>query len=303
MERLVRLNRAGAVGDYRLLRCLTTPRPLDKPQLYVTQNLTQTQRTQQPTVIKFLCGSSHAEQAGFLNERQVLSHLNQVASPHWLPLLDSGGALWVNSPSSSFSARESSEQTAYYVDYILLPYHSGFNVKQLMQLSSFSVKQAWQLWQAMLKSIDALHQQGWLHLDIKPSNFLFFSFDQVCLIDFALAQRIDLPKLSSDILLIQGTPKYMSPEQFLAQPLNQQTDFYALGLILYELLTGKSPFTVTNYSTYATWAQQHCQHPVPLLPTDLAQFQRLIDGLLAKNRYYRLKNRADIQQCVGQIAL
>lgn len=294
MENLIGLKTAGAVGDYRLLGCLSAPRSLDKPQVY----LTQTQPEQQPAVIKFLLASAHGEQAAFLNEQQVLKHLNQVASPHWSPLLESGSAAWVNAQSFSRSEGRCNDRTAYQVDYILLPYHADLNLKQLIALSGLNTASAWQLWQAMLASVDALHQQGWLHLDLKPSNILFFSLDHLCLIDFALAQRIDSWGLAVNQSLTQGTPRYMSPEQFLAQPLNRQTDFYALGLILYELLTGKSPFNATHY---AMWAQQHCQQPVPLLPPALARFQRLIDGLLAKNRHYRLHDRAEIEYYMAQI--
>lgn len=291
-----------SVAGYRLLRCLTADRALDQPQIYLAQNLTA-KDSHQPVVVKFLIKGglhelnnalpdlnpdiNHAAQSVFLNEIQVMRSLNQYSSSYWLPLLDSGSVTLLSQCNAAYRA-----------DYIVMPYQASPSVKQKLHTSGFSTQQAWQLWQTILASVTALHQQGWMHLDLKLSNVLYSSLQQVYLIDFALTQRIDQPHWPSDLSFTRGTPRYMSPEQFLAQPLNPQTEFYALGLILYELLTGKSPYNATDY---ATWAQQHCQQPVPLLSADLTRFQRLIDGLLAKNRQYRLQHMAEIEQCILQL--
>ncbi|RYY78921.1 MAG: serine/threonine protein kinase [Moraxellaceae bacterium] len=272
-----------------------------RPQLYLAQALSN----KALLVIKILSGvAGKIEQDLFLHEVKVLEQLNQSASQYWLPLCDSGQD-YLTGKSSSLKSQS--------MHYLVLPYMAQGSVKQFLGHQPYTLSQAGQLWLDMLDAVDALHQQGWLHLDLKPSNFLLNSDSSyssishsslhVCLIDFALAQPHPRPNISSSAFLTldasktRGTPRYMSPEQFLGQPATVQTDFYSLGLILYELLTGQSMF---NASSYQGWAVQHCQHPVALLPKPLAGFQALIDDLLAKKRSNRLSEVTEIRQMAQQ---
>lgn len=95
-----------------------------------------------------------------------------------------------------------------------------------------------------------LHSQGWVHRDIKPDNFLLNAKGDVKLIDFALAQRIPrgLMKLlpARKATRIQGTRSYISPEQIRGLKLDQRADVYSLGCMLYELSSGRLPFTGTS---------------------------------------------------------
>lgn len=267
-----------------------------RPQLYLGQALPNPALL----VIKVLSVvAGKIEQDLFLREIYVLKQLKQFVSQYWLPLYDSGQD-HLTGKSSSLKSQS--------VHYLVLPYMAQGSVRQFLDHQPYTLFQAGQLWLGMLDTVDALHQQGWLHLDLKPSNFLLNSDTtcsalQVCLIDFALAQPHPRPNISSSDFLsldaskTRGTPRYMSPEQFLGQPVTMQADFYSLGLILYELLTGQSMF---NASSYQGWAVQHCQHPVALLPEPLAGFQTLIDGLLAKNRPNRLSDVTEIRQMAQQ---
>lgn len=94
------------------------------------------------------------------------------------------------------------------------------------------------------------HTQGWVHRDIKPDNFLLSAQGDVKLIDFALAQRIPrglmklLPARKST--RIQGTRSYISPEQIRGQRLDERADIYSFGCMLFELASGKLPFTGTS---------------------------------------------------------
>ncbi|MCH5373994.1 MAG: serine/threonine protein kinase, partial [Planctomycetes bacterium] len=90
-----------------------------------------------------------------------------------------------------------------------------------------------------------LHQRGWVHCDIKPDNLLVNDDGHVKLIDFTIAQR---PKRNLLSLLgfkqpVRGTRSYMSPEQIRGERLDGRSDIYSLGCVIFELLTGRPPFT------------------------------------------------------------
>lgn len=106
------------------------------------------------------------------------------------------------------------------------------------------------------------HKQGWVHRDVKPDNFLVSDEGEVKLIDFALAQRskTGLSKLFSGRSKIQGTRSYMAPEQILGKALDARADIYSFGCMLFELLSGKTPFTG---STPEELLSKHLRSPPP----------------------------------------
>lgn len=94
------------------------------------------------------------------------------------------------------------------------------------------------------ESLSYFNDQGWIHRDVKPENYLVTADGDVRLIDFALAQkkRSGLMKLFGGSSKIQGTRSYMSPEQIRGDALDQRADVYSFGCTIYELLVGKPPF-------------------------------------------------------------
>lgn len=107
-----------------------------------------------------------------------------------------------------------------------------------------------------------LHQQGWVHCDVKPDNFLVSKQGEVKLIDFALAQRktSGLKKLFGGKSKVRGTRSYMSPEQIRGKPLDARADIYSFGCLLHELLAGKPPYSGTSPDDLL---QKHIQAPIP----------------------------------------
>ncbi len=151
----------------------------------------------------------------------------------------------------------------------------------------------------MLGSIMYLHEQGWVHRDIKPDNFLFAPEEGFRLIDFALAKKI--PKGVGKILAmrqkVQGTASYMSPEQIRGQVPDPRSDIYSLGCTFYELLTGRLPYTGTSMNELL---HKHISSPIPSVTAKNKNVTRemgdVMRALLAKNADDRPKS---INELVG----
>jgi eukaryotic-like serine/threonine-protein kinase len=111
-------------------------------------------------------------------------------------------------------------------------------------------------------ALDYAHQRGIVHRDIKPSNLILTEKDQVKLTDFGIASfddaSLSLKTRSGDIL---GTPAYMSPEQIAGKGVDNRSDLYSLGVILYELLAGRRPFVGTNLASLFKAVTDHKMTP------------------------------------------
>jgi serine/threonine-protein kinase PpkA len=132
----------------------------------------------------------------------------------------------------------------------------------------------------MALALQAIHEVGILHRDLKPGNVMLRDDGSIALIDFGLAKHVALKMEVTDKGLIFGTPHYMSPEQGHGKEIDARSDIYALGVMLYEMLTGKKPFDAENHMAILV---HHAKAPIPKLPERLASIQPLIDTLMAKS--------------------
>lgn len=98
------------------------------------------------------------------------------------------------------------------------------------------------------KALDYAHREGIIHRDIKPSNILFTEEQDVKIADFSIAQFTQKDATATQVMGIIGSPRYMSPEQLREDTVGNQTDLYSLGVVMYELLTGKHPFAADNFT-------------------------------------------------------
>ena len=196
-------------------------------------------------------------------------------------------------------------EQSYQLTMLVMPYYSQGSLAQYLK-QALTIEQKHQLITQAAHLISQLHQQGWLHNDIKPSNFLIgaelanksdssnLTYD-LLLTDFALAQRTDSVK-NQDNNNPVGTPAYLAPERWQGQAATEQSDIYAFGIMVYEILTGDRPFKVEQQSNepLKTWATQHCQQPIAKLPSEHQDYQMIISKALAKRIDNRYKHMSDV---------
>lgn len=158
-------------------------------------------------------------------ERQILANLNH---PNIARLID-GGA------------------TANGIPYLVMEYVEGTRIDLYCSTHELNIPARLKLFQQVCAAVHAAHQQLIIHRDIKPSNILVTADGVPKLLDFGIAKLIDADTRISDTALTMInermlTPEYASPEQIRGEPLGTASDVYALGVLLYELLTGTKPY-------------------------------------------------------------
>jgi serine/threonine protein kinase len=148
-------------------------------------------------------------------------------------------------------------------------------------------------------ALSIIHAAGIVHRDLKPGNIMVREEGTVALIDFGISHSADVNQPHDDGAspTIAGTPYYMSPEQGRGESTDERTDFYALGVVLYHMLTGDKPYV--GDSTDAI-LEQHCQAPIPRLGPPLEALQPLLDRLLAKDQAQRLANAREVIEAIEE---
>ncbi|MGA8150553.1 MAG: tetratricopeptide repeat protein [Terriglobales bacterium] len=128
------------------------------------------------------------------------------------------------------------------VKFITMEFVEGQDLRSLIQeKQKFSPEEAVEIMQQVCRALEAAHGVGVIHRDLKPQNIMRDHTGRILVMDFGLARTIDGGGMTQTGALV-GTMDYMSPEQALAQDLDQRSDLFTVGLIFYELLTGKMPF-------------------------------------------------------------
>lgn len=126
--------------------------------------------------------------------------------------------------------------------WVVLEYVPGQSLKEeIAARGPFSVEETAKFLDQIAKALDHLHHRGLVHLDVKPQNLLITPDGQVKLIDFGLAQQAGEPQEMIGGSAF-GTAAYLSPEQACGDPVDFSTDVYALGCVVFEMLTGRPPF-------------------------------------------------------------
>ncbi|PTD97457.1 serine/threonine-protein kinase [Pseudothauera lacus] len=152
-------------------------------------------------------------------------------------------------------------------------------------------------------ALDHAFRQGIVHRDIKPANILVDDHDNVKITDFGLALNVD-KKIETDSTFIMGvgSPAYMSPEQIKNYPLNQKTDLYSLGVVLFHMLSGRLPFRAGNPAQLIYKIINVDTPSVSQLNPDVPeQMDAVIRKALEKDLYSRYKNGAEFAKDLSAV--
>lgn len=184
--------------------------------------------------------------------------------------------------------------------FIVLELFSEINLKQALRRGPEPI--AYQLGSIIEQACDALsflHSKGYVHCDVKPDNFLLSRQYEVKLIDFTISRKIrtGISKLFGGRQKVEGTRSYMSPEQIRGQVLDARSDIYSMGCTIFELCTGKPPFTGNTPNDLLS---KHLSAPPPsalIINENITpEFNNLIKELLSKKPEDRPESMWDVQK-------
>ncbi len=183
------------------------------------------------------------------------------------------------------------------VIYVVMDVFSSLNVKQALREGSPQTKYHLpSVIEGCATGLSYIHTQGCIHCDVKPDNFLVNDKAEIKLIDFTIAQKIKkgLSKIFGGRSKVAGTRSYMSPEQIRGEHLDERSDLYSFGCVVYELATGKPPYTGTSPNDLL---QKHLSASIPWAPVSseniTSEFADLIKRCMNKERARRPSSMAD----------
>lgn len=160
------------------------------------------------------------------------------------------------------------------VKYITMEYVEGQDLASVLDQRRPTAKESALIVRQVCRALEAAHAESVIHRDLKPQNIMLDASGRVRVMDFGLARSVEMSGLTRTGA-VMGTPAYMSPEQARGIPLDARTDLYSLGLILYELLTGETPFKAE--SAWAVLLARTQAPPPPPLAADPSVPQPLSD--------------------------
>ncbi len=193
--------------------------------------------------------------------------------------------------------------------YMVMEWVDGRLLRQIMfEAKQLPAERATRIAASIAHALDYIHNHGVVHRDLKPENIMVDKDDNIKLIDFGIAGKEGAPRLTfAKLSHVMGTPEYISPEQVKGKRGDGRSDIYALGVMLYEMLTGKAPFEGPN--PFAIMNDRLLNNPVPpreVDPSISPQLQEVIYRAIErdpKNRYQNAREMATDLERLDQVGV
>jgi eukaryotic-like serine/threonine-protein kinase len=191
--------------------------------------------------------------------------------------------------------------------FIVFEFVDGENLKQLVDREGpLPAEQAVELAMQVARGLAFAHANGYVHRDVKPQNVLLNGDGEAKVTDFGIARSLDVKHGVTQTGTVLGTSDYIAPEQAQGQQVDEHTDVYSLGIVLYELLTGELPFTGDNFVAVA---MKHINEDPPRVSSIRPEVPPRLDAAvaraLAKNTSDRFPTMADfgreLEACLEEL--
>jgi serine/threonine protein kinase len=183
--------------------------------------------------------------------------------------------------------------------YIAMEHFPAGDLRQRMK-APLLPRTALKFLEQIASALHAIHSVGVLHRDLKPANVMLRADGSVCLIDFGLAKANEMAASLTGTREIFGTPYYMSPEQGHAEEIDGRSDLYSLGVIFYEMLTGRKPYTG---ATAMEVIYKHKRADLPQIAPQFADYKELLVRLLAKSPADRYQSAGALLEAISALKL
>ncbi len=187
--------------------------------------------------------------------------------------------------------------------YFVMRYMTGGSLQERIAQGPISLSEAARIFTKLAPALDEAHTKGIIHRDLKPGNILFDRIGEPYVSDFGIAKITQAQGATVTGGAIIGTPAYMSPEQAQGEQVDGRSDIYALGVILYEMLSGVQPYQATTPMAVVV---KHITEPIPHildsnpnLPVDI---EPIIEKAMAKSRDERFGTATELADAVAEVA-
>jgi len=184
--------------------------------------------------------------------------------------------------------------------YIVMEFLAGNELSKIVGRGTrLPLSEVVRLMTQLLGALTYAHERKVVHRDVKPGNIFILDDGSLKVVDFGLA-HVEASNLTDTGALL-GTPAYMSPEQFLALPVDERSDIFSAGVILYELLTGDKPFTGSVTSIMQKVLRQEPMEPSALNPTLSTAWDTVVKRAMAKKPDARFQSARQFSETIKQV--